>query len=179
MNSPEQESVPLSKTRRKRMMEDLQALGEQLVELSAERLQRMQLPEDLRIAVDAARGMLRHNDARRRQMQFIGRLMRQVDAEPLRQALAVVRGDAACEVARQHRIEQLRADILADERTLQRLADEFPALDIQRLRSLRRSALLEQAQAKPPRSFRALYRELRELAPADLETVNDENDEHR
>ena len=62
MNLPEQESVPLSKTRRKRMMEDLQALGEQLVELSAERLQRMQLPEDLRIAVDAARGMLRRLD---------------------------------------------------------------------------------------------------------------------
>lgn len=177
MNLPEQEPAPLSKTRRKRIMEDLQALGGELVDLSAERLTRMDLPEDLRAAVDAARSMVRHDDARRRQMQFIGRLMRQVDAEPLRQALAAVRGESAAEVARQHRIEQLRADILADENALHRMAQESPTLDLQRLRSLRRAALLEQAQGKPPRSFRALYRELRALAPCALETANDEHDE--
>lgn len=178
MNLPEQAPAPLSKTRRKRIMEDLQALGEELVDLSAERLTRIELPEDLRVAVYAARSMVRHDDARRRQMQFIGRLMRQVDAEPFRHALAAVRGESAAEIARQHRIEQLRADILADEKTLHRMAQEFPALDLQRLRSLRRSALLEQAQGKPPRSFRAIYRELRDLESSELEPENGERNEH-
>lgn len=173
----EEESPPPSKTRRKRAMEELQILGEELVALPADRLRQVHLPEDLATAVHAARRMLRQDDARRRQMQYIGRLMRGVDAEPIRTALAAVRGDSAGETARLHRLERLRSELLADEKLLYAIASQFPAADLQQLRSLRRATLLEQAQSKPPRNYRLLFQALKELdrnAPASNEEEPDE-----
>ena len=69
----------LSKTRRKQEMHDLQALGAALVELSTAHLERMALPAELAQAVHAARRIASH-EARRRQVQYIGKLMRGVDA---------------------------------------------------------------------------------------------------
>ena len=175
MSIPEEEQVPPSKTQRKRAMEELQALGQALVELSSDRLRRIQLPEDLLAAVRDALRMDRHDDARHRQLQYIGRVMRDVDAEPIRRALAVVRGESAEETGKLHRLERLRADLLAGEKVLYGLTQEFPSIDLQLLRSLRRAALLEQAQGKPPRSFRAIFQLLRELQPAD--DTADEHDE--
>ena len=156
-------------------MEELQVLGEDLVALPADRVRKIELPEDLRAAVREAQRMTRHDDARRRQMQFIGRLMRDVDPEPIREALAVVRGESAEDTARLHRLERLRADLLADEKVLYEIASGSPSIDLQQLRSLRRAALLEQAQCKPPRSYRAIFQLLKELDSAD--TPADPDDE--
>ncbi len=144
-------------------MLELQELGEELVALPADRLRQVELPEDLRLAVEQARGMARHDDARRRQMQYIGRLMRAVDPQPIRAVLAAVRGDSADETATLHRIERLRSELLADERLLFTIASRSPSVDLQQLRSLRRAALAEQEQGRPPRSHRALFRLLREI----------------
>lgn len=175
MSTAEEESAPPSKTQRKRAMEELQVLGEDLVALPADRVRKIELPEDLRAAVREAQRMTRHDDARRRQMQFIGRLMRDVDPEPIREALAVVRGESAEDRARLHRLERLRADLLADEKVLYEIASGSPSIDLQQLRSLRRAALLEQAQGKPPRSYRAIFQLLKELDSAD--TPADPDDE--
>lgn len=175
MSTAEEESAPPSKTQRKRAMEELQVLGEHLVALPADRVRKIELPEDLRAAVREAQRMTRHDDARRRQMQFIGRLMRDVDPEPIREALAVVRGESAEDTARLHRLERLRADLLADEKVLYEIASGSPSIDLQQLRSLRRAALLEQAQGKPPRSYRAIFQLLKELDSAD--TPADPDDE--
>lgn len=169
------EHVPLSKTQRKKAMAELQLLGEELVDLSPDRLKKIDLPEDLRAAVRVAQGMLRQDDARRRQLQFIGRLMRDVDAGPIRRSLAVVRGDSADETARLHRLERLRTELLADENVLFRLASETPAIDLQHLRSLRRRALLEQAQGKPPRCYREIFQFLKALE-SDAETISADGD---
>ena len=115
---PAELPTELSKTRRKRAMEDLQALGEALAALPAERLDRIELPEELREAIGLYRRMSRKDDARRRQMQYIGRLMRQVEEEPLRAALSEARGDSAMETARLHRIERLRTALMEDETAL-------------------------------------------------------------
>ncbi len=157
-------------------MAELQVLGEDLVALPADRVRRIELPDDLRAAVREAQCMTRHDDARRRQMQFIGRLMRDVDPEPIREALAVVRGESAEDTARLHRLERLRAELLADEKALYRIASTSPSIDLQQLRSLRRAALLEQAQGKPPRSYRAIFQLLKELEP--VNTPDDPDDEH-
>ena len=148
---------PLSKTRRKQAMEDLQTLGEALVELSAERVKRLDIPDDLREAISEAQRMTRHDEARRRQMQFIGRLMRDVEAEPIRAELARVRGESAEETARLHRLEKLRDDLLADEKLLHEIAVRYPGADLQHLRALRRAALKEQHENRPPRSYRAIF----------------------
>ena len=96
-------------------------------------------------------------------MQYIGKIMRSVDANPIRAALALVRGESASETAKLHRIEKLRADLLADEKVLHQIAMQFPSVDLQHLRSLRRSALKEHEQNKPPRNYRALFQLLKEL----------------
>ncbi|WP_263769730.1 ribosome biogenesis factor YjgA [Propionivibrio soli] len=163
MDIHEEESAPLSKTRRKKAMDELQTLGEELVALPADRVKKIAIPDDLRDAVAEAQRMKRHDEARRRQMQYIGKLMRKVDAEPIRAALADVRGESAGETAKLHRIERLRTDLLADEKVLNGLAERYPAVDLQHLRSLRRAALKEQEQNRPPRSYRAIFQVLKSL----------------
>ena len=88
MKQLDDENLDISKTRRKHAMKELQALGEALTTLSAERLKKIALPEELSEAIAGVRRMTRRDEARRRQMQYIGRLMRGVDSEPIRQALA-------------------------------------------------------------------------------------------
>ena len=159
-NQPEQ--TPLSKTQRKRVMEELQETGEALVALSADRLKRVDLPDDLREALTMAQRMTRQDEARRRQMQYIGRLMREVDIEAIRAALADARGDSAAETARLHKLERLRNELLDDEATLHGLVEQYPTLDLQHLRSLRRAALKEKEQGKPPRHYRAIFQLLKD-----------------
>ena len=94
MTALEDETLPLSKTRRKRAMEELQALGEELVALPGDRIKRIDIPEELREAIGEARRMPRHDEARRRQMQYIGKLMRAIEPEPIRTAIAAARGES-------------------------------------------------------------------------------------
>jgi ribosome-associated protein len=161
-NSGMHEQAP-SKTRRKKEMHDLQALGAALVELTDAHLARMTLPEDLRLAVQAAREISSH-EARRRQVQYIGRLMREVDAEPIRARLAAVHGGSAAERARHQRLEHWRARLLEDDQALTDFAREHPVRELQQLRALIRNARREQAEGRPPRAYRALFRILREAA---------------
>lgn len=179
MINPEEEQAPLSKTQRKQQMEELQTLGEELVALSTDRVKKIDIPENLRDAVRAAQRMTRSDEAKRRQMQYIGKLMRSVDAAPIRAALALVRGESAGETAKLHRLERLRTEFLADEKVLEEIVQLYPAVDMQHLRSLRRSALKEQEQSKPPRSYRAIFQFLKTLESGDTtESENDELDEH-
>jgi ribosome-associated protein len=152
----------ISKTRRKQEMHALQALGEQLVELPAERLSKIAIPQELREAIGFARTITRF-EARRRQMQYIGRLMRDVDPAPIQAALDAINGQAVEETARLHRIERLRQRLIEDEQVLGEIASAFPGADLQRLRALRRNALREREAAKPPRYFRELFRALKAL----------------
>lgn len=161
----EERAQRVSKTQRKHAMHDLQELGQKLAEIPEERLQRVAMPEALREALADFRRMTKH-EARRRQMQYIGRLMRGVDPEPIREALAAAEGRSARETARQHRLERLRAELIESEETLARIAADYPGADVQRLRQLRRSALLEHEQGKPPRAFRELFRVLRQIETA-------------
>lgn len=165
MTTPD-DDLPLSKTKRKQAMEELQALGEELVALASDQVKRIDIPDDLRSAVSEAQRMTKHDEARRRQMQYIGKLMRSVEVEPIRAALALVRGESAGETAKLHRLERLRADFLADEKVVHEIAQRYPGVDLQHLRSLRRAALKEQEQNKPPRSYRALFQRLKELENA-------------
>lgn len=169
MTTPD-DDLPLSKTKRKQAMEELQALGEELVALAADQVKRIDIPDDLRSAIVEAQRMTKHDEARRRQMQYIGKLMRSVDIEPIRAALALVRGESAGETAKLHRLERLRADFLADEKAVHEIAQRYPGVDLQHLRSLRRAALKEQEQNKPPRSYRALFQRLKELENATEES---------
>jgi ribosome-associated protein len=156
-----------SKSQLKRDMTALQELGEELVGLSRERLGKIDMPERLRDAVLDAQRISKH-EARRRQMQFIGKIMRDVDAAPIREALDELKGVSAAANARQHHLEKLRTRLMEDEAAFDELARDHPSADIQHLRQLRRNALREAQQGRPPRAYRELFRELRELGGASV-----------
>lgn len=153
----------VSKTRRKQEMHELQALGAQLVALSAAHLERMTLPAELAQAVHEARRIASH-EARRRQVQYIGKLMRELDAAPIRAQLAAVHGGSAEERARHQRLEHWRTRLIEDDGALTEFFAAHPASDLQQLRALIRNARREQAAGRPPRAFRELFRVLREAA---------------
>jgi len=161
-------------------MQALQDLGEQLVALSSERLKKMPLPDTLYEAVRAAQGF--KMEARRRQLQYIGKLMRKVDPEPIQAQLEIFAGNSAVEIAKMHRLERLREQLLEDEQTIGTIAETWPGADLQYLRTLRRNALKEREAARPPKSFREIFRVLRELqeasdaaAEAAAESASDED----
>jgi ribosome-associated protein len=156
---------PLSKTRRKEAMHALQSLGERLVELPAARLAGIDMPESLRDAILEAQRLTSH-EGKRRQMQYVGKLMRDADPGPIEAAIAAFDGSSAVENARFHRLERLREQLLDDEATLSEIADTWPGADLQHLRQLRRNALKERQLNKPPRNFRALFQALKELDAA-------------
>lgn len=151
-----------SKSQRKRDMLDLQALGERLATLGEERLTSLDLPERLADAVRQARRLTKHG-ALRRQRQFIGRLMRDIDAGPIQEAFDRWDGLSKADIALQHRAERWRERLLVEPDALTAFAGEHPGADLQRIRTLIRNAQSERAAEKPPRSYRELFRLIRDL----------------
>jgi ribosome-associated protein len=150
----------VSKTRRKREMLELQSLGAALVGLPESQLGAMQLETRLLQAVlDAKR--IKSHEARRRQLQYIGRLMREVDPEPIRARLAAAEGTSAQAAAAHRRLEAWRERLLLDDAALTSFAAEHPGADIQEIRALIRNARKEQKEGKPPRAYRELFRVLK------------------
>ena len=156
------QGAPISKTRRKQAVHELQALGEELVELKEERLAAIEMPERLRDAVMAARSITSH-EARRRQLQYIGKIMRKVDPAPIRAALDVWRSQSSSHTAAHKRAEAWRERLLNDEAALSAFLQEYPQADARHLRILISAALRERAANQPPRSFRELFQALRAL----------------
>ena len=151
-----------SKTQRKKDVHALQALGEELVALNDEQLARIELPEPLYDAVMEARRITGF-EAKRRQLQYIGKIMRRVEAEPIRTALDAAQARSRGEAATHKRVEAWRERLLADLDAVHELLAEFPQADARGLRALVRIALRERAEARPPRAFRELYQALRVL----------------
>jgi len=151
-----------SKTKKKEAMHELQDLGAELVELSVGQLKRINLPENIYEAVRECQKITAHG-AHRRQLQYLGKLMRSADDELIRAGLALIRGESAAEAARLHRLERMRVRLLEDETTLADIAAIWPGADLQHLRQLRRNALKEQEAGKPPKNFRAIFQVLQEL----------------
>jgi len=160
-----------SKTRRKKEMLALQSLGEALVDLSPEQLDDIDMPDSLRDAVLEARRITKH-EARRRQMQYIGRLMRDVDPAPIRAKLDELAGRSARAAAAHHRIERWRERLLEDENAFEEFARTYPHAELQPVRTAVREARKERAAARPPRHYRELFRLIKsidEAAHADRE----------
>jgi ribosome-associated protein len=158
----EEEDIQPSRTKRKLDDRALQDLGEALVAVSEGQLAQLDLPERLHDAIQQARGISRFG-ALRRQMQYIGRLMREEgDAEAIRLRLDAWNGVSAEDTARLHLIERWRLRLLEDEKAMETLIAQYPRADVQRLRTLVRNAKSESEAEKPPKSFRELFQALRE-----------------
>jgi ribosome-associated protein len=159
---PDGAAPPVSKTKRKQEMHELQALGAELVELPDSQLAQMDLPDELRDAVVEAKRITAH-EGRRRQMQYIGRLMRDVDPAPLRARLDALTGTSLQEAARHRRLEALREKLLDNDTALTDYVSLHAGADLQELRTLIRNARRERKEGRPPRAFRELFRVLKSL----------------
>jgi ribosome-associated protein len=166
-----------SKSAKKREVEALQELGAKLVELSADQIKKIDMPEELRAALKEAHRLAPRTEGMRRQLQFIGRIMRKVDPAPLQAALDKIAGLSAAENARMHQRERLRDRFIADEKVIDEIVAKFPHADIQYLRQQRRNAIREHELKKPPKAYREIFRILRELenGGSDLPTPTDED----
>lgn len=153
----------ISKTQVKKEMTALQKMGMALVDLPEAQLDQMTLNVTLKHAILEAK-RIRSHEARRRQMQYIGRLMRDVDPEPIRAQLAAVNAGSAQSVAVHKRLEAWRAKLLADDAALTEFAATYPQADLQALRTLIRNSRKEQKEAKPPRAYRDLFRLIKECS---------------
>ena len=145
-----------SKTQRKKAMHELRDLGAELVELSNERLAAIELPERLRDAVMDARRITAHG-ARRRQMQYIGRIMRDIDAGPIAAQLAAMTAPTRRQSALFHAAERWRSEMLADPAAIARFLHEFPEADPHALRKLLADAREERDAERAPRHYRELF----------------------
>jgi len=152
----------VSRSQKKREVEALQKLGAGLVELPPLQLDALALPAPLLAAVREAQRISSH-EARRRQIQYIGKIMRSVDPEPVRAALAAVAGKSAATRAQQRRLESWRERLIGDDGALTEYAGAHPGADLQALRTLIRNARKEIAESKPPRAQRELFRFIREF----------------
>jgi ribosome-associated protein len=157
----ELDAEPTSKTKRKAEMDELQDIGVRLVGLSKERLAKLDLPERLLDAVNEAK-RITANGATRRQKQYIGSLMREVDVAPIVDQLQRWDGKHTAENAYFHQLERWRDRLIADERLVSEWMIKYPQTDSQQLRTLIRNAQREQSANKAPKSSRALFILLRE-----------------
>lgn len=155
-----------SKSQIKREMLELQNLGEELLGLSADQLGKIEMPEDLREAVLFA-GKLKKGEALRRQLQYIGSIMREVDPEPIRLALEEVKRGRRVDAERFRNLEAWREALVeGDEGLMEEIIARFPGVDRQRLRQLILNARKEKKLERPPTSSRSLFRYLREISRA-------------
>jgi ribosome-associated protein len=152
----------VSKTRKKREMLELQALGVALTRLPDSQLETIDIPPQLREALFEAKRIKSH-EAKRRQMQYVGRLMREIDPAPIRAALAEIDGGSAQATARHRRLEAWRERLIGDDEALTAFAAEHPGADLQALRTLIRNTRKEQKDGKPPRAYRELFRALKDI----------------
>ncbi len=153
----------ISKSQLKREAHALKKLGEKLVGLGSSQLAQVPMPEPLANAVAEARRIKAHG-GRKRQIQYIGKLMRGLDAEPIIAALDKLEGNDAAAIHQQHLCEQWRDRLIEEgDAGVGALADEYPQADRQTLRNLVRNAKKEREQNKPPVSYRKLFKAIRDL----------------
>ncbi|MDR1311324.1 MAG: DUF615 domain-containing protein [Burkholderiaceae bacterium] len=168
-----------SKSQRKRDMTALQQYGEELVNLPPERFKSITLPEPLQDAVLTCR-RITHHEGRRRQLQFIGKLMRKLDPAVIRDIAEKTEGwrnQSRTEKASLHRIEAQRDKLLKQDAALTDLLAQYPDMDVPHLRNLIRNARKEQLTGAPPRAYREIFQVLKQtlIPPPRRHTEEGEN----
>ncbi|OTQ74401.1 MULTISPECIES: ribosome biogenesis factor YjgA [unclassified Gilliamella] len=161
INQEDDEIIYVSKSEIKRDAEVLKKLGVELVNLSKNEISKIPLDEDLLYAIELAQKIKK--EGYRRQIQYIGKLLRNRDIEPITQALDKLKNRHNQQVSMFHRLEKLR-DELIETGDAESIMELFPTADRQQLRTLARSAKKELAANKPPKTARQIFQYLKELS---------------
>jgi ribosome-associated protein len=167
-----------SKSELKRQSNELQKLGEQLIEAPRDRVKRVPMPDEVKDAILMAQTITNH-EGRRRQLQYVGKMMRTLDEEEvavIQRTIESWKGASKAETAALHALERRRDKLLADDKALTQLLEEHPQLDVQQLRTLIRNARKEQAENKPPKAYREIFQILKDLAKPAKAAAPDEDE---
>jgi ribosome-associated protein len=170
------DGVAPSRNELKKHMQDLQELGEAVSALPPDRLDKLKIDERLRDAIDELR-RTRSFEGKRRQVQYIGKLMKHEDPEPLREAVASYRVGSATDTLALHQAEYWRDQLLATDDALANWVKDYPATDVQQLRSLVRAARKEKLAPgeRHGRAYRDLFRRVKEQMQAVPSADGDES----
>ncbi len=163
MNEPFEEELAPSKSQEKRDCDALKKLGEELILLNAEELNAIHLPESLHDAILEAQ-RIQSRSGLKRQRQYIGKIMRQVDSEEIKKHIDQIKHKHDTNTAQFRKIEQWRDRLLNDDKTaLSEIINAYSEIDRQHINQLIRKAKHEQKLDKPPASARKLFKYLRDL----------------
>lgn len=161
-----QPSEPVSKSQRKRDAQAVRDLASELIEMGDAQLRRVPLDDDVRRAVQDTKRIHSHA-ARKRQLQYLAKLLRREDVEPIVEAIENFRAEARQLTARHHRAENWRDRLLdRGDEALSELIAARPDIDPQPIRQLVRNGVREREAEQPPAAARALFRLLRDLDQA-------------
>ncbi|WP_410686946.1 ribosome biogenesis factor YjgA [Avibacterium paragallinarum] len=156
----QEEIIWVSKSEIKRDAEALKQLGEKLVNLTLAKLEKIPLAENILDAVTLAQRL--QKEAKRRQLQYIGKLLRQIDVEPIQEALDKIENKHSQQQALLHKLEHLRDELISKgDALLNTVVNDYPAVDRQHLRNLIRAAQKEKAQEKPAKAYREIFQYLK------------------
>ena len=164
LDDDEEEELPPSKTKIKKQMHELRDLGKELTELGKDQLAQLDIPENLRDAIREMKSINKFG-AIKRQMQYIGKLMREVDTAPILARLDAWKGKSQHHIAYMHQLERWRDRLMENDAALTELLADHPGADAQRLRTLIRNAQKEMETGKPPKNYREIFQVLREIIP--------------
>jgi ribosome-associated protein len=166
-NDSEIEELPPSKTKRKQHMDYLQNLGMELVELSKQKLAKIELPDNLIEAIKLSQ-KITANGATRRQSQYIGKLMRNVDAVYIENKLHELNSDSVKSTKLLHDCEMWRERLIKEDKELDIFVNTFATSDIGQLRGLIRLCRKEQA-VNEIKTYRKLFKFIRDVIEMEKE----------
>ena len=156
------ESLP-SKSQLKRESDALQKLGEELISLKPDELNSMDLPDELSDAIREAR-KIQSRGGLKRQRQYIGKIMRQIDSDVIKNQLEKIKHKHDVNTANFKRVEKWRDRLLENDKTaLTEIIEHYPDIDRQHVNQLIRLANQEKQKDKPPAAARKLFKYLRDL----------------
>lgn len=167
--------LPTSKTKLKAEADAQQALGVKLSALSKDKLNKLNLPEDLMAAILETK-KITANGAIRRHRQYLGKLMREIDPTPIIEQLSRWEGKNTAENAYFHGLERWRDRLISDPNAISEFMALHPNTDSQQLRSLIRNAQKEHLANKPPKSSREIFKLLREITSSGTSSTSEESD---
>ncbi len=160
----EEEELPPSKTKIKKQMHELRDLGQELTELGKDQIAQLDIPESLRDAIKEMH-RIKTFGAKRRQIQYIGKLMRDIDPAPILAKLDTWKGVSKQHIGYMHQLERWRERLLEGDTAFTELLAVYPGTDVQRLRTLIRNTLKERETGKPAKNYREIFQVLRETIP--------------
>ena len=153
----------LSRSEKKRRSTAIQKIGEELASYPISAIRSFNLPPFLMQEYEELHTITKH-EAKRRKMQYIGKMLRDVDIEPIKARIEEVQEGKAAQSADFHHLERLRERLIqGDKEALNMIVESYPDVDMQKLRQLVRNTKKEMEKEKPLKSSKLLFRYLREL----------------